>query len=90
MHQVQQAVARLKGLAVVNQLQPGVEVAVMAQPAFDVLRAELDLLENLRVRLEPDQACHPARCVLPFFSFLSLPCLKDGLDKFALRDGCGR
>ena len=53
--QVHQAVARLERLAVVNQLQPRVEVAVMAQPAFDVFVAELGFLENLRVGLELDE-----------------------------------
>ena len=42
-HQIQQAVARLKGLAVEDQLQPGVQVAVMAQAALDVLRAGIRL-----------------------------------------------
>ena len=40
-HQVQQPVARLERLAVVNQLQPGVQVAVMPQPPLDVLRQKL-------------------------------------------------
>ena len=36
----------------IDQPQAGVQVAVMPQPPLDVLGAELDFLENLRVRLE--------------------------------------
>src|SRR4026209_1357453 len=49
-HQVQKAVARLKGLAIEDQLQPGIQVAVMAQAALDVLGAKIDFLKYFRVR----------------------------------------
>ena len=45
-HKVQQPVAGLEGLAVVDQLQAGVQVAVMPEPAFDVFRLEDHFLEN--------------------------------------------
>src|SRR5215831_17909720 len=54
-HQVEQTVLGLKRLAVVDQLQPAVEITVMPQPPLDVFGLELDLLKNRRVRLEPDQ-----------------------------------
>src|SRR5712671_1801670 len=53
--QVEQAVAGLEGLAVVDQLEAAVEVAVMAQPPLDVFGPKLDFLENRRIGLEPNE-----------------------------------
>ncbi len=65
--QVQQAVAGLEDLAVENQLQAGVEIAVMAQPALDVFGLELDFLEDVRIGLEPDQRAVRFRRSCPSF-----------------------
>src|SRR5205823_5265222 len=45
-NEIEQAVAGLKGLAVVDQLQAAVEVAVVAQALFDVLGAKRNFFEN--------------------------------------------
>jgi hypothetical protein len=45
-------VTGLEGLAIELQLQPRVEVAVVAQPPLDVLGLELGVLEDLRIGLE--------------------------------------
>src|SRR5581483_7772276 len=55
-HQVHQAAAGLKFLAVVDQLEAGVQVAVVAKPFFDQLIAEFNLFENLRIGLELDES----------------------------------
>src|ERR1035437_6550565 len=60
-HQIHQAVSRLenfwfrRGVRFQNQLQAGVEIAVMAQPPLDVLETKLAVLENFRVTLELDE-----------------------------------
>ena len=81
-HQVQQAVARDEGLAVVDELQAAVEVAVMAQAPLHEFRAELRLLENLRVGHEADEgAVRLARRLAVFFVF-QFAGFEGGLDKF--------
>ena len=59
-HQIHQAVARLERLRlrareIQNQFQPGVEIAVMPQPALDVFQLVFAVLEDFRVRLEFDE-----------------------------------
>ncbi len=54
-HEVEQAVARLEGVAVEDELEAGVEVAVMPQPPLDELRLEFRFGEDGRVRLELDE-----------------------------------
>src|SRR5581483_11226050 len=61
-------------LAIVNQLQAGVQVAVMPETPLDQLRPELDLLENLWVRLELNESAIrflrlPAFVALEFAGF---------------------
>ena len=81
-HQVEQAVAGLKHLAVVDQLEPAVQVAVMPQPPLDVFGQKLRGLENLRVGLEADEG--PVRfagCALLFA--LEFALLEPGLHELA-------
>src|SRR6266536_5396754 len=54
-HEIEQTVAGLKSLAVVDQLKAGVEIAVVTETPFHMLGAKLDFLENLRIGLEPDE-----------------------------------
>ena len=82
-HQVEQAVAGLEGLAVVNQFQPRVEIAVMAQPFLNELRTKFDFLENVGVRLEPDERAVGFVVVLSFLFVLQLALLEPRLDVIA-------
>src|SRR5207247_5151978 len=54
-HQIKKAIAGLKSFAIENQLEAGVQVAVMAQPPLDVLAKKLNFFENRGVGLEPDK-----------------------------------
>jgi len=82
--QVEQPVARLKRLAVIPQLEPRVQVAVMPQPPLHVLGAELDLLEHLRIGLKLDQ--RPVRLPgrLAAILLLELALLERGFGKLPL------
>src|SRR5262245_34491143 len=53
-HQVQQTITRLESFAVEDQLQAGIEIAVMPESFLDMIRIELDLFENIRVGCKPD------------------------------------
>src|SRR5439155_27122318 len=81
-HQVQQTVARLKSLPVLNQLQSRVEVTVLAQPPFHELRAELDLLEYRRVRLETYQRAVGFAAGLALLFLLEPALFERGFDEF--------
>src|SRR5262245_34966719 len=54
-NEIEQTVARLKSLAVIDQPQAGVEVAVVTETPLDMLGSKLDFLEYLRVRLKSDE-----------------------------------
>src|SRR6185295_3471580 len=82
-NKIQQTVARLKGLAVVNQLQPRVQVAVMAKALLDVLRPELNFLEDRWIGFEADES--PVKLVprLALLVVLKLALLEPRLDILA-------
>ena len=81
-HQVEQPQPRLKRLPIVDQPQPRVQIAVMPKPPLQVFRPELDLLENGRIRLEPDQ--RPIRFLgqFPFLLALQLALLEGRFHEF--------
>src|SRR5207253_10470201 len=79
---VQQTVAGLKSLRVVNRLRSGVEVSVMAQPPFHELRPELDLLESRRVRLETNQRAVGFAAGLALLFLLEPALFERGFDEF--------
>src|SRR5207248_1245925 len=58
-------------------------VAVMTQTPFDMLRAELDLLKNLRVRLETNQRAIGLAIRFPFVFLLELALFECSFDEFA-------
>jgi hypothetical protein len=72
----------LEGFAVVDELETGIEIAVMAQPTLDVLGAELDFLEDGRVWLEFNQRAIRVG-VLAFLFVLEFALLERGLDELA-------
>ena len=81
--EVQQAVARLKGLAIVVEPETGVQIAIMAQTPFNMLRTEVDLFENLGIRLEPNQ--RPIRFGrFAFVLLLELALFEKGFDELAV------
>ena len=53
--EVEQAVAGLESFAVVDELETGVEITVMAQAALDVFGAEFDFFEDGWIGLELDE-----------------------------------
>ena len=69
-HQIEQTVAGLEDLPVINQLQARIQIAVMAQPPFDVLRLEQDFFENSGVWFEADE--RPVRFVGRFAALFVL------------------
>ncbi len=82
-HEIHQPAPRDESLAVELQLQPRVEVSVMAQPLLDVFALELRVLENLRVRLELDISSIRFRR-LALVLFLELALLEARLDELPL------
>src|SRR5881397_1224340 len=81
-HEIEQTVAGLKSLAIVNQLQAGVEVAVVTETPFHMLGAKLDFLENLRVRLESDERAVGLIGRFAFLLAFDLALLEPRLDAF--------
>src|SRR5258706_998239 len=83
-YEIEETVPRLERLAVINKFQAGVEVAVMAQASFDVLRLELDFLKDGRIGLEADECTVRFIAGFAFLLVFELALLEGGLDKFAL------
>ncbi len=80
--EVQQAVARLEGLAVVEQLQARVEITVMPQPSFDMFGQKLDFFKNLGIGFEAyERAVGLVGLALLFI--LELALFERGFDKLA-------
>ena len=73
----------MEGLAVEDEFEARIEVAVMAQAPLDDSGRNCDSLKISGSGTKRMQRAVGFLGVLPFFSFLSLPCLEGGLDKFA-------
>jgi hypothetical protein len=80
--EVEQAVAGLEGFAVVDELEAGVEVAVMAQAALDVFRAKFGFFEDGRVGFEFDERA-VGFGVLALLFVLELALFEEGFDELA-------
>src|ERR1043166_7423861 len=66
---IEQAIARLKSLAVIDEFETGVEIAVMAQTTLDMLGAELGLFEDGWVRFKLNQRAIGLGVLALFFVF---------------------
>ncbi len=72
-----------------DEFEAAVEVAIMAQAAFDVFEAKFAFLENIRVLLELDEGAVGLLGFAGVF-LLELALFEGGFGEFAHRDGCGR